>query len=59
VATGKTIDAARRRIEQAVELHILGLREDGLAIPRPRSHTVVPRKTTKQVQFFATVQVAA
>ena len=36
VATGKTIDAALRRIQVAIELHIQGLRADGVTIPRPR-----------------------
>jgi len=30
VATGKTIDSALRRIGRAIEIHIRGLREDGL-----------------------------
>ncbi len=30
VATGKTIDSALRRIERGIELHVRGLREDGL-----------------------------
>ncbi len=36
VATGKTIDTALRRIERAIELHVRGLREDGLPVPRPK-----------------------
>ena len=30
VATGKTIDAALRRIQVAIELHLKGMRADGL-----------------------------
>lgn len=30
VATGKTLDTALRRTEQAIALHVRGLREDGL-----------------------------
>ena len=59
VATGKTIDGTMRRIERAIELHLRGMREDGLKIPHPRHHAFVPRRTAKQVQFYATVQVAA
>jgi predicted RNase H-like HicB family nuclease len=59
VATGKTIDGALRRIERAIELHIRGLREDGLAIPRPRQRTVTPRRKTREVDFYATVEIAA
>jgi predicted RNase H-like HicB family nuclease len=59
VATGKTIDAALRRIESAIELHVHGLREDGLRVPLPRKRIVRPRRTPKQVNFYATVEVAA
>lgn len=37
VATGKNIDELRRRMSEAVELHLQGLREDGLPIPQPTS----------------------
>jgi len=40
VATGKTIDSALRRIARAIEIHVRGLREDGLAVPRPSHRTV-------------------
>ena len=59
VATGKTIDAALRRIEKAVQLHLRGMREDGLKPPLPRRRSVTPRRTTRQVDFYATVEVAA
>jgi len=59
VATGKTIDAALRRIEKAIELHLRGMREDGLRPPRPRQRAVRPRRSAQQVDFFATVEVAA
>jgi predicted RNase H-like HicB family nuclease len=59
VATGKTIDSALRRIARAIELHVQGLREDGLAVPRPRHRTVTPRRKAREIDFYATVQVAA
>jgi predicted RNase H-like HicB family nuclease len=59
VATGKTIDAALRRIQGAIELHLQGMREDGLKPPRPQRRSVVPRKSAKTVDFYATVEVAA
>ncbi len=59
VATGKTIDTTLRRIERAIELHIRGLREDGLPIPRPSQRAVRPRRRPKAVDFYATVEVAA
>lgn len=57
VATGKTIDATLRRIQVAIELHLRGMHADGRQPPRPRS--VVPRQTSRQVDFYATVEVAA
>jgi predicted RNase H-like HicB family nuclease len=59
VATGKTIDVALRRIQGAIELHLRGLRADGVRPPRPRQRAVVPRRTSRQVDFYATVEVAA
>ncbi len=37
IATGKTRDQATRRMHNAIELHLEGLREDGLAIPKSAS----------------------
>ena len=59
VATGKTIDAALRRIQMAIALHIRGLRADGLPIPRPSRRAILPRRTARHVDFYATVEVAA
>ena len=59
VATGKSLDAALRRIQGAIELHLQGMREDGIKPPRPQSRAVTPKRTARQVEFFATVQVAA
>jgi predicted RNase H-like HicB family nuclease len=59
VATGKTIDAALRRIERAIELHVRGLREDGLPVPRPRHRSITPRRRNRAIDFYATVEVAA
>jgi predicted RNase H-like HicB family nuclease len=38
VATGKTRDQAERNMHQAVEMHIRGLREDNLPIPKSQSY---------------------
>ena len=35
VATGKTIEEVRQRMREAIELHLAGMREDGLPIPEP------------------------
>lgn len=59
VATGKTIDSALRRIERAIEIHVRGLREDGLPVPRPHHRTVTPRRNIRAIDFYATVEVAA
>jgi predicted RNase H-like HicB family nuclease len=37
VATGKTIKEARQQINEAIEFHLRGMREDGLPIPEPTS----------------------
>jgi predicted RNase H-like HicB family nuclease len=59
VATGKTIDSALRRIQGAIELHLQGMKSDGIRPPRPRRRSVVPRRTARQVDFYASVEVAA
>jgi len=59
VATGKTIDVALRRIEKAVALHLRGMREDGATPPQPRHRSVTPKRTRRQVDFFASIEVAA
>ena len=37
VATGKTKDQAAKNIHEVIELHIQGLKEDHLPIPKPHS----------------------
>jgi predicted RNase H-like HicB family nuclease len=37
VATGKTVEEVENEIRTAIQFHIEGLREDGLAIPQPVS----------------------
>jgi predicted RNase H-like HicB family nuclease len=37
IATGKTPEETEQLIREAVELHLNGLREDGLPIPQPSS----------------------
>jgi len=59
VATGKTIDSTLQRIQAAIQLHLRGMRADGVRPPRPRRRTVVPGRTSRQVNFYATVEVAA
>jgi predicted RNase H-like HicB family nuclease len=59
VATGKTIDAALRRIQGAIALHLKGMREDGIEAPPPRHRSVTPRRTDRIVDFYATIEVAA
>jgi len=59
VATGKTIDSVLKRIEKAIEMHLAGLREDGVTIPRPHRRVLSPRQSARGVDFYATVRVAA
>jgi predicted RNase H-like HicB family nuclease len=35
VATGRTLEEVRQRMREAIELHLAGMREDGLPIPQP------------------------
>ena len=37
VATGETLEEVRQRMREAIELHLAGMREDGLPIPKPTS----------------------
>ena len=37
VATGATVEETERRLRQAIEIHVHGLREDGLPVPEPSS----------------------
>ena len=59
VATGKTLDTTLRRIQGAILLHLQGMREDGQKPPRPKHRVVRPIQTRRQVDFYATVEVAA
>ena len=35
ITTGKTIEEVTRLMQEAIEFHLEGLREDGLPIPQP------------------------
>jgi predicted RNase H-like HicB family nuclease len=37
VATGDTLKATERLLRKAIEVHVAGLREDGLPVPEPSS----------------------
>jgi len=37
VATGDNFEATERRLRKAIEVHLQGLREDGLPVPAPTS----------------------
>ncbi len=37
VATGSTVEETERLLREAIELHVAGLREDGLPVPEPAS----------------------
>ena len=40
VATGKTLPEVQRRIRSAIQLHIEGMRQDGMPVPKPSSKAV-------------------
>jgi predicted RNase H-like HicB family nuclease len=37
VATGATVAETERRLREAIQIHVQGLREDGLPVPEPSS----------------------
>ena len=37
VATGETVEEVKERMRGAIDLHLRGMREDGLPIPEPTS----------------------
>jgi predicted RNase H-like HicB family nuclease len=37
VATGATVKETEKLLREAIELHVAGLREDGLEVPEPTS----------------------
>ncbi|MCG6920494.1 MAG: type II toxin-antitoxin system HicB family antitoxin [Acidobacteria bacterium] len=37
IATGDTVEETRRNMQEAIELHLQGLKEDDLPIPEPGS----------------------
>jgi predicted RNase H-like HicB family nuclease len=37
VATGQTLEEMETQIQEAIQLHLRGIREDGLQIPKPSS----------------------
>jgi predicted RNase H-like HicB family nuclease len=37
IATGQTVEEVKERMSKAIDLHLRGLREDGLPIPEPTS----------------------
>jgi predicted RNase H-like HicB family nuclease len=37
VATGITVEETERRLREAIELHVAGMRADGLRVPEPSS----------------------
>ncbi len=41
IATGATVEETRQHMREAIELHLQGLREDGLPLPTPVSSATV------------------
>ena len=59
VATGRTVDEALRRMRSALALHIRGLREAGLAVPRPATPLTKLVRRGGHEQVYTIVRVAA
>jgi predicted RNase H-like HicB family nuclease len=38
VATGKTMEETEQQLREAIEIHLRGMRQDGLPIPEPSCH---------------------
>ncbi len=45
VSTGKTVEETTRNIQEAIELHLEGMREDGEPIPEPRTRVAMVEVT--------------
>ncbi len=41
ISTGKTVEDTTRNIQEAIELHLEGMREDGDPIPEPRTQVAM------------------
>ena len=41
VSTGKTVEETQRNIQEAIEFHLEGMREDGDPIPEPTATAIV------------------
>jgi predicted RNase H-like HicB family nuclease len=41
VSTGNTVEETKRNIQEAIEFHLEGMREDGDPIPEPTSTAIV------------------
>jgi predicted RNase H-like HicB family nuclease len=37
VATGATVEEVEQLLHEAIEIHVAGIREDGLSVPEPSS----------------------
>ncbi len=57
ISAGATIEEARRLAEEALELHVRGMAEDGDALPAPSSLSVIMADSDSRnaVAFLATV----
>jgi predicted RNase H-like HicB family nuclease len=45
IATGRTKEQAARNMHEAVELHVKGMKEDGIRIPKAHSYAEVVQVT--------------
>ncbi len=50
VATGKTVEETEQQIREAIELHLHGMREDGLPIPEPTSRVKLCRDGVSELR---------
>jgi predicted RNase H-like HicB family nuclease len=53
VATGKTLAEAERRMHEAIQLHIQGLKEEGMPIPQTKAIAEYIAVTAKELRLAA------
>ena len=58
ITTGVTVEETERNIREAIELHLEGMREDGLPIPESRTVTVEV-EVTRDAQPSSTIKALA
>lgn len=59
IAVGKTMEETLKLIKGAIKLHIKGLKEEGLPIPKPHQTFQFNLTRRKKEEIFASINIAA